>query len=64
MTGTTRNVATILALGILCLVLAAAVALWYSSRNASTLSGLFTGLGVGLFMVAARHHFRGRRLEQ
>ena len=63
MTGTTRNVATILALGILCLVLAAAVARWYSSRNVSTLSGLFTGLGVGLLMVAARHHFRARRLE-
>ena len=63
MTGTTRNVATIFALGILCLMLAAAVARWSSLRNVSTLSGLFTGVGVGLFIIAVRHHFRGRRLE-
>ena len=57
----TRNVAMLFALGILCLVLAATVARWSSVADVSTLSGLFTGLGLGLFMVGVRHHFRGRR---
>ena len=63
MTRTTRNVAMLFALGILCLVLAATVARWSNAADVSTLSGLFTGLGVGLFMVGARQQFRGRRLE-
>jgi|GEM_PF-6068059 len=64
MTRTTQTVALLSALGICSFVLAATVARWSGATNISTLSGLFTGFGVGLFIVGARQYIKGRRLEQ
>ena len=64
MTRTTRTVALLSALGICSFVLAATVARWSSATDVSTLSGLFTGFGVGLFIVGARQYIKGRRLAQ
>lgn len=58
---TSRTPSVLAALSVVCFALAPAVARMVPESDSWYVSGMLTGLGIGLVVVALRHYLKARR---